>query len=516
MSVHINQIIPEIFKYMHTLRLILFILLSIAGICTQAQRKLQKRDTICLVQINDIYEIAPLQNGRVGGIARIAQFIDDCEKRYPTHVFVAGDFLSPSVMGTATVSGERLSGRQMIDGLNAIGVDYVTFGNHEFDIGEASLQKRIDESRFTWFSGNVFRSDGRPFERHIDGRVESFPTSIDIRSPRNRFGIRIFSVTLPSNTPPYTRFTSYDTALHTFLQQRARRRTVDMGLTHLSAAEDMELLRRYPRIRLIMGGHEHEHMYLSAGAGHVAKADANGKTVYRHLIWKDKRKGIRIRSELVKMDESIPQKVEIAARVNTWEQAVYEAFRKQGLEPDRRVCTVTDTLRGMEASIRYGQNNLGAMITRSLDLKRGADAAFINSGAIRIDDDVTGGITELDVIRIMPFGNKIVEVTMKGALLEKILRANDNRKGLGGYLQMDDRIHISSDKVMINGRPLEAERHYRIRTVEFLLSGKELRLEYLTDKHPDISSVKPVEDEAGKPMDLRLAFIRRLKDRYGG
>ena len=59
MSVHINQIIPEISKYMHTLRLILFILLSIAGICTQAQRKLQKRDTICLVQINDIYEIAP-------------------------------------------------------------------------------------------------------------------------------------------------------------------------------------------------------------------------------------------------------------------------------------------------------------------------------------------------------------------------------------------------------------------------------------------------------------------------
>ena len=133
------------------------------------------------------------------------------------------------------------------------------------------------------------------------------------------------------------------------------------------------------------------------------------------------------------------------------------------------------------------------MITASLDLKGEADAAFINSGAIRIDDDVTGGITELDVIRIMPFGNKIVEVTMKGTLLEKILLANDSRKGLGGYLQMDDRLRVASDKVFIGGHPLEANRNYRIRTVEFLLSGKELRLEYLTDKHPDISSVKPVE-----------------------
>jgi 2',3'-cyclic-nucleotide 2'-phosphodiesterase (5'-nucleotidase family) len=216
------------------------------------------------------------------------------------------------------------------------------------------------------------------------------------------------------------------------------------------------------------------------------------------------------------MDESIPQKTEIVERVSNWERAVYDAFRKQGLEPERKVCTITDTLRGTEASIRYGQNNLGAMITGSLDLKDEADAAFINSGAIRIDDDVTGGITELDVIRIMPFGNKIVEVNMKGTLLEKILLANDSRKGLGGYLQLDARIRMTADKIYIGDRLLEANRDYRIRTVEFLLSGKELKLEYLTDKNPEISSVKPVNDESGKPLDLRLAFIRRLKERYGG
>jgi hypothetical protein len=68
-------------------------------------------DTLCLIQINDIYEISPLQNGRVGGIARIATFIDECERRYDTKVLVAGDFISPSVMGTDSVGSELLSGK---------------------------------------------------------------------------------------------------------------------------------------------------------------------------------------------------------------------------------------------------------------------------------------------------------------------------------------------------------------------------------------------------------------------
>jgi hypothetical protein len=96
------------------------------------------------------------------------------------------------------------------------------------------------------------------------------------------------------------------------------------------------------------------------------------------------------------------------------------------------------------------------------------------------------------------------------------MMANDGRKGLGGYLQLDGRIRMTAGKIYIGDRLLEANRDYRIRTVEFLLSGKELKLEYLTDKHPEILSVKPVSDEQGKPMDLRLAFIRRLKERYGG
>ena len=71
---------------------------------------------------------------------------------------LGGDTLSPSVASTL------LQGRHMIAGLNALGLDLATFGNHEFDFGPTVLAERMRESKFAWLSANVLdRSDGRPF-----------------------------------------------------------------------------------------------------------------------------------------------------------------------------------------------------------------------------------------------------------------------------------------------------------------------------------------------------------------
>jgi len=475
----------------------------------------QSRDTLCFIQINDIYEINALQGGKSGGIARVANFIQSCKKRYPTYSFVAGDFLSPSVMGTAVVDGERLSGKQMIDGLNAIGIDYVTFGNHEFDIGEVALQKRINESKFVWFSSNVKRSDDLPFYKDSAGLKKYFPESINIISPQKEFSVSLFSLTLPSNTPPYSSFYEYDSILKAIIPTLRKKDTMIMGLTHLSAAEDIDLLEKYPVIRLTMGGHEHENMYLaSSHKSFVAKADANGKSIYKHLIYKNKKNKLEIRSELIKVDESIEADPKVISIVQNWEEKVYGAFRKQGLEPTRNVCFLTDTLNGMESSIRYEQNSMGNAVNRALTLQAGADGSFINAGAIRIDDKVIGRITELDVIRIMPFGNKIVEVEMRGELLEKMIKTNNDRKGLGGYLQYSSNIKYQNESVFLNDSRIEKEKIYRIRTIEFLLSGKELKLEYFTPSNPLIYRVIPVMKDAKEQFDLRMAFIQDLKSKY--
>ena len=53
---------------------------------------------ITIVQINDVYEIAPLDGGKVGGMARVATVKKEYQnKNANTLLIIAGDFVSPSV-----------------------------------------------------------------------------------------------------------------------------------------------------------------------------------------------------------------------------------------------------------------------------------------------------------------------------------------------------------------------------------------------------------------------------------
>ena len=114
--------------------LFLIAILFIFSDCQVPQSSQENIDFIIL-QMNDVYEIAPLEGGKAGGLARVATVRQDLLKESPNVVTVlSGDFLSPSFIGTLkTDEGEKIAGLQMIETLNTLGLDYATFGNHEFD-----------------------------------------------------------------------------------------------------------------------------------------------------------------------------------------------------------------------------------------------------------------------------------------------------------------------------------------------------------------------------------------------
>ena len=98
------------------------------------------------LQINDVYEIAPIQGGEFGGLARVETVHKKLlAENKNTMLFMAGDFLNPSLIGTIKVDGERVRGKQMIEVMNAMNTDLVAFGNHEFDISQKDLQKRLNQ-----------------------------------------------------------------------------------------------------------------------------------------------------------------------------------------------------------------------------------------------------------------------------------------------------------------------------------------------------------------------------------
>jgi 2',3'-cyclic-nucleotide 2'-phosphodiesterase (5'-nucleotidase family) len=498
---------------MKKIQLALFsLLLSIAGFAQS------KKDTICIIQMNDVYEISPLEAGKVGGLARVATIVNESKKRYKTYTVIAGDFFSPSVFGTAMYEGERIFGRQMVDVLNAVGLDFATFGNHEFDIPASAVQKRLDESKFNWISANVFGKDSLPLYRNVyfDSAKTTptkvyFPSYFPINSEHNQFRISLFSVTLSANKQPYLYYKDKEEALSGLWPVFKKSKTIPIGLTHLYYFEDSLLMARHPEIKLIMGGHEHKNLHIQSGSGYVAKADANARTVYKHLIYLDKNKKPVIKSELIRVDEKIAKDPVVDSVVRRWEDIAYASFRKIGLEPNTFVTKLRDTLEGMEVSIRFRQNNLGDAITKSLLYNSDGECSMFNSGSVRIDDNLFGDLSELDIIRMLPFGGTVMQTSMKGSLLIEVLQTNASRIGIGAYLQYSSNLVNTANGWTINGNLIDPERYYKINTVDYLVSGKEQRLGYLKEGNPSIQYIKPLLDNNGKAIDVRSKIINYLK-----
>jgi len=475
------------------------------------------KDTICILQMNDVYEIGPLNQGKAGGMAKVATLVKQAEARYQTFVVLAGDFVSPSVIGTTKIDGQRVYGRHMVDMMNKVGVDLVVFGNHEFDIPEKDLQDRINESQFAWLSSDVQHknSDGTitPFYRTRPDSL-AFPASFLLPSTHQQFTIGIVNATIQSNQQPWVVYQDQLQSVKKACKQVKRQSDIIVGLTHLSLGEDKKIARKMKQIRLIMGGHEHQHNYIPVRKGAIAKADANAKTLYRHLVFRDGKRGkIRIISSLVYVDSAVVPDPEIQAAVKVWEDKAYEAFRAIGLEPNAVVYHTKEPLDGTEASIRYKQTNLGILIAQSmLAVSPKSDAAVFNSGSIRIDDMITGVMAQLDVIRTLPFGGKLCEVELTGTLLNQMLTTSERIKGLGGYLQVSSNITFNGNNWQVSGTEIVPSKNYRIVTPEFLFSGAEKGLEFLKEGNPEIKVITRFSDPTDLRTDIRLAVVKHLVD----
>src|SRR4051812_9951893 len=98
---------------MRTLSAVLAIILSCA--MPRAAQAGPGAATITFLHFNDVYEITAVEGGNAGGLARVARLRDTLKAQHPELITtLAGDYVSPSAVGTARVNGERLAGKQMV------------------------------------------------------------------------------------------------------------------------------------------------------------------------------------------------------------------------------------------------------------------------------------------------------------------------------------------------------------------------------------------------------------------
>src|SRR6202171_6331824 len=227
---------------------------------------------VTLLQVNDVYQFAPVDGGTRGGLARVLTLRKQIMSESPHALFLlAGDTISPSV------ESNTYQGKQMIDAWNSSGLDYATFGNHEFDFGPDVLRARMSESHFKWLAANVIdKKTGRTFGDTSEFVIREF----------DGVKVGILGIVLPDTLqtsrpgPDVDILDPCATAGRVIPKIRAEGAPVIVALTHLSMAEDKQLA-RCSGVDVIIGGHEHTLLESMSGHAPIFKMTSDARELGR-------------------------------------------------------------------------------------------------------------------------------------------------------------------------------------------------------------------------------------------
>lgn len=466
-----------------------------------------------ILQINDVYKIEGLENGRSGGMARIRTLREQLQSD-GTAVFVlhGGDALFPSVMS------KYLNGEAMIDVMNMLdgreGFDpalIAGFGNHEFDAKDADvLLRRLRESEFQWLATNTLQCDPS-----CDSRFTGVPETI----VRDVDGIRVGFMGLLYHPfrRDYVQTTDVIEAARA-ASENLRRDGADViiAITHQDMAADAEMARVVPEIDLVVGGHDHLFMQERVGDTWITKADADAKSVivYDVTLGRD---GIRTVPLRVVLDTTVAKDSAVDERVQQWLQKLSAT-----LGGNETLGTTENLLEGVEPAVRGRETALGNLLADAARAQMGTEVALINGGSIRINDNIPPGpITRYDMEGIFYYANRLVAFRLNGAQLLDMLRNSVSRAdaGDGRFLQVSGlrfRYHragngftVDPQDVQVGGRPLDLDATYSVATSDYqYLHGEE-------DEYTLFGSeaTRPAKINVDREADFRQTVEKYIRER---
>ncbi len=401
-----------------------------------------------VVAINDVYRIDGLSGVDLGGLARVRTLRAQLEDEgYEVLLLHAGDMLSPSLLGRS------FRGAQMIDVLGGLDGDFgafdpklfATFGNHEFDLGAGELSERLRESGFRWLSSNVRFAEGDDGAPLVDAGTLVRSAIVEVGGVR----VGLLGITTGVKRPDYV--ASIDTdygRVARFYSRALRRAGADrvIAVTHLDAEDDAALLGLDGGPDLLVGGHDHVRMQRVVNGRLMIKADADAASAAVLKLTLGSDGELAVAHRWVDLDATVPRDPAVQARVDGWEARFEETYCPEiGAEAgclDAPLGTAGVELIARESAIRRYETNLGDLVadtalTALAD--RGAQVAFINSGAIRLNEDIPAGATlaRRQVEELLPYSTPLRLIAIDGATLQAVVeRSVADWTGSGHWLQV--------------------------------------------------------------------------------
>lgn len=520
---------------MKRLSLLLLALAACAspGTRTPSEAPVQGRRTAVLLHVNDVYRIEGVEEGRAGGLARIRTLRRELEEKHPDLVLVhGGDFLFPSF------ASRMFNGQQMVSVMNALDGNpafddrmLVVLGNHEFEKSRlkdaAILDQRIEESQFRWLGGNV------AFKNGTDGKPLVEAPNLDRTDVIVSGGIRIgfFGVTIPSPVDYVDRFDDpITTARELTAELRGQGAEVVVAVTHLRAEDDRRLLETLgdEGPDLILGGHDHERMAIEVGWRKILKADADARTATVARLSVDANGRVSVSHDFRPLERvQVKPDPDVLELVGDWQAKHEQQFCTQANAAPGclgEIYGLTRTLlEAEENKIRGSETSLGDWVADRMlaEMKEcGAQVAFINSGSLRLNQDLSAGtrITRRHVEELFAYPTPLRLIRIDGATLRKVVENSvAHWPGSGSWLQISGMsyVHDPGARTAANLSLLEEGGARPVRPDETILA---VTNDYLVDPEAGdqdgYTMLNPGQKQEGcaaEGRDLKEVVVEALK-----
>jgi 5'-nucleotidase len=453
----------------------------------------------------------------------LSTLIGELKARNPRQAVVAaGDLIGGSPLVASLFLHEPT-----IELLGEIGLEFSALGNHEFDAGRAELLRiqrggcaedrtascrsgAFRGARFQYLAANVIdQASGRPLFPPYAIKTFSTPSggsfdiafiglvtrdTVNLVIPSGIAGLSFTDEAVAANAQvPELRSRGIE-AIVVLIHEGGRNRSEAFDDTTCAAfrgpIEDI-VTRFDPAIDLVISGHTHR-TYICRIAGRlVTSAGAEGRFLTDIDLSIDPRTrdvvAASARQLAVVNDAAVnplPAKYPTLAKDARISAQVRQYNERAAPLAQRRLGPLTDTINRVVTPA--GETPLGSLIADAqLEATRssGAQIAFMNRGGMRTDLRATddGYLTYGDVFAVHPFGNLLVTLTLTGeqidTLLEQQWSVTDTilQVSTGFYYEWNasappgQRVDIS--RTRLDGKPLEAQRSYRVTVNDFLAQG---------------------------------------------
>lgn len=439
----------------------------------------------------------------LGGGASAGTYINQTRakgdgKNRDSFLLDAGDFFQGHPIGSMT------DGEAIITYMNMIGYDLTVVGNHEFDIREERLREVYALAEFPILSCNIHKKGTNELVDFVqpyilvekmgikfgiigvtttDTEKMSFPEfikNVDFVSEKialekyipivRDMGADIIIVVGHMGLP-YEPLPAYE---RRYLKER------DKPAERYWGYDAQELVHEVEGIDLFFGGHMHKgfaepwedpvtHTLVFQGfaygsnIGHITiKIDKETKTISGYEF-----PALREGALITLFEDQIIPQADIAETI-----LAMQKIAEKGMDE-----VIGEAAVYISRTSSGAQNLMGNLVCQAMLDYADADFSFLNLGGIR-DEIMQGPITYRNVFSVMPFDNQIVMVEVDGSFLKRIIetRVAGSRQGLlvAGVEVLYNRKRPDYDRVtklLINGKPWQADKMYKIVTTDFLLQG---------------------------------------------